>query len=144
MSSNQSQRQEASNENVETRQTQATERSENYAEAYHSGGYYGGRYYPPPPPVYGGYYYDDDDDEAAALVAGVVIGAAVASASQSKSTTTTTTTTTASPPPANAQLPCNPNVVVSNGVTYYQCGNNWYMQAYGSSGPIYMPVPPPG
>ncbi len=86
-----------------------------------------------------------------------MIGAAVASSSQSKSSTTTTTTTTAppptsnttvvytqAPPPANAQLPCNPDVSVKNGVTYYQCGTTYYMQAYGSSGPIYMPVPPPG
>ena len=84
-----------------------------------------------------------------------MIGAAVASASQSSSTTTTTTAAPApttsttvvyaqAPPPANAQLPCNPNVSVKNSVTYYQCGNTYYMQAYGSSGPIYMPVPPPG
>jgi hypothetical protein len=85
-----------------------------------------------------------------------VIGAAAASASQSSSSTTTTTTTTPAPttsttnvytqapPPANAQLPCNPSVSVKNGVTYYQCGDTFYMQAYGSAGPIYMPVAPPG
>jgi Meckel syndrome type 1 protein len=28
-------------------------------------------------------------------------------------------------------------------VTYYQCGNSYYTQAYSSSGPIYMPVQPP-
>lgn len=41
-------------------------------------------------------------------------------------------------------LPCNPDVINKNGVTYYQCGQTYYMQAYGSAGPIYMPVPPPG
>jgi Meckel syndrome type 1 protein len=46
-------------------------------------------------------------------------------------------------PPSSATLPCNPNVVNKNGVTYYQCGQTYYMQAYGSGGPIYMPVPPP-
>lgn len=86
-----------------------------------------------------------------------MIGAVVASAAQSSSTTTTTTTTAPPPttnttivnvpaqaPPTNAALPCNPAVSVVNGVTYYQCGNTYYMQAYGSAGPIYMPVPPPG
>ena len=47
------------------------------------------------------------------------------------------------PPPTGATLPCNPNVVGPNGVTYYQCGNSYYMLAYGSTGPIYMPVPSP-
>ena len=49
---------------------------------------------------------------------------------------TTTTSSTAS-------LPCNSNVLQVNSVTYYQCGNTYYLQAYGGSGPIYMPVPPP-
>ena len=40
-------------------------------------------------------------------------------------------------------LPCYPNVINSKGVTYHQCGQTYYMQAYGSSRPIYMPVPPP-
>jgi len=35
-------------------------------------------------------------------------------------------------------------VIPVEGVTYYQCGNDYYMQAYGSTGRIYMPVPPPG
>ena len=115
--------------------------------------YYGGGYYPPPP--YGGYYYDDDDDEGAALVAGLVVGAVIGSAAASSESTTTTTTTTPAPTtnttnvynqmpaPGNAQLPCNPAVSTVNGVTYYQCGNTYYTQAFGSSGPIYMPVQPP-
>jgi len=35
------------------------------------------------------------------------------------------------------------NVTDVKGVTYYQCGSTWYTQAYGNSGVIYMPVPPP-
>jgi hypothetical protein len=48
------------------------------------------------------------------------------------------------PQPSTAALPCNPGVINKNGVTYYRCGQTYYMQAYGSAGPIYMPVPPPG
>ena len=44
---------------------------------------------------------------------------------------------------AAAALPCNPTVVQNAGVTYCQCGQTYYVQAYGGSGPIYMPVPPP-
>jgi Meckel syndrome type 1 protein len=29
------------------------------------------------------------------------------------------------------------------GVTYYQCGQQYYVQAYGGTGPIYMPTAPP-
>jgi Meckel syndrome type 1 protein len=28
-------------------------------------------------------------------------------------------------------------------VTYYQCGQQYYVQAYGGTGPIYMPTAPP-
>jgi hypothetical protein len=44
---------------------------------------------------------------------------------------------------SNGGLPCTPNTVVIQGVTYYRCGSSWYTQAYGSNGPIYTPVPPP-
>ena len=44
----------------------------------------------------------------------------------------------------DSALPCNnPNVTEIQGVTYYQCGSTWYTQAYGNTGVIYMPVPPP-
>ena len=36
-----------------------------------------------------------------------------------------------------------PAVEKVKGITYYRCGGSYYMQAYGSSGPIYMPVQPP-
>jgi hypothetical protein len=63
----------------------------------------------------------------------------VASADDDDNTTTTTTTTTSTA----AVLPCNPTVTTVAGMTYYQCGMQYYVQAYGGSGPIYMPVPPP-
>jgi len=28
-------------------------------------------------------------------------------------------------------------------VPYYNCGKTWYTEGYASSGPVYMPVPPP-
>lgn len=40
-------------------------------------------------------------------------------------------------------LPCAPKVENVKGVTYFQCGQSYYMQAYGSAGPIFMPVQPP-
>ena len=97
----------------------------------------------------------DNDDEAAALVTGLVVGAAVGSAAASykqqsaapaPAPTTTVVNTAplpAAPPPLGASLPCNPNVVKKNGVTYNQCGQTYCIQAYGSGGPIHMPVPPP-
>ena len=71
---------------------------------------------------------------------GAVVGAAAASAGQESTTTTTTTTTAAT---TSASLPCNPSVSTVEGVTYYKCGQQHYVQAYGGSGPIYMPTQPP-
>lgn len=155
-SSNQAQRQQASNENVETRQAGATARQQARPAAYPPG--YrppAAGYYPPPPP---GYYYDDDDDwdagsAAVGFVAGAVVGAVVTDAAHSSSSTSTSTSS-APPPPAPAPapapapvaaagLPCAPDVSSVNGVTYYRCGQSYYMQAYGPSGPVYMPVQPP-
>jgi hypothetical protein len=96
-----------------------------------------------PPPVYGGYYggwdYHDDDFFVGMVVGGAVVGAAAAASDEETTTTTTTTSTTS----AYASLPCNPSVQVVSGVTYYQCGETWYVQAYGASGPIFMPTAPP-
>ena len=80
------------------------------------------------------------------MLAGAAVGSSMAKSQQSSQATTTTIT---APPPqttttsSTASLPCNPNVLQINSVTYYQCGNTYYLQAYGGSGPIYMPVPPP-
>jgi hypothetical protein len=92
--------------------------------------------------VYGGYYgggcWDCEDELIVGMVVGGMVGAAAASSVEEETTTTTTTTTTSS------GLPCNPTVSEVNGVTYYQCGTQYYVQAYGGTGPIYMPTPPPG
>jgi hypothetical protein len=65
---------------------------------------------------------DDDDDEK---------------------TTTTTTTVNNNTVTAQAGLPCAPVVKELNGMSYYLCGTQHYVLAYGGTGPIYMPVPNP-
>jgi hypothetical protein len=72
----------------------------------------------------------------------VVGGATVAAMDESEYSTTTTTTTTTYGSPT-AELPCEPNIMNSNGVTYYLCGGQFYVQAYGDGGLMYMPVDPP-
>ncbi len=104
------------------------------------GGYYYG----------GGYHYDDDwdDDWDDGEVWAVGLGAAALGyvvETETAETTSTTTVYTTPPPAGYTSLPCSPNVVPANGVTYYQCGSTWYTQAYGGSGVSYMVVaPPPG
>ena len=75
----------------------------------------------------------------------VIGGAAVAVADEDDDdqqlTTTTTTTTTSGTPIAT--LPCEPKILTSNGATYYLCEGQFYVQAYGDSGLVYMPVAPP-
>ena len=92
---------------------------------------------------YGGYgYYDDDWMWGVAIGTTMVVGAAaVASDDDDDETTIINNTTTA--PATQATLPCNPAVSSVEGVTYYQCGPQYYVQAYGGTGPIYMPVSPP-
>jgi len=78
------------------------------------------------------------------IVGGGMVGAAAASSSEDESSSSTTTTTNVySSTPQAASLPCNPTVTQLEGVTYYQCGQTYYVQAYGGSGPVYMPVPAP-
>jgi hypothetical protein len=77
------------------------------------------------------------------MVGGMVGAAAASSSEEESSSTTTTTTQVHTTTPQAAALPCNPTVVQIAGVTYYQCGQTYYVQAYGGSGSIYMPVPPP-
>jgi hypothetical protein len=72
------------------------------------------------------------------VVVGGAVGAAAAYDDEEETTTTTTTTTT------TGGLPCDATAVDVDGVLYYQCGSTYYVEAYGGSGPIYMPVPPPG
>jgi hypothetical protein len=79
---------------------------------------------------------------------GVAIGTTVAAVAitaaddddDDDTTTTTTTTTTAA---AQGGLPCVPVIKEQDGMTYYQCGQQHYVLAYGGTGPIYMPVPAP-
>ena len=86
----------------------------------------------------------------------VVLAQTAATAPQgttpSQQTTTNTTNIYYNTPapaaaPAPAQpirsLPCNANVINRQGVMYYQCGQDYYMQTFGSNGPVYMQVAPP-
>ena len=69
---------------------------------------------------------------------GTVIGGAAVAASEDEETTTTTTTTT-----TGGALPCTPSVQQIEGVTYYLCGTQYYVEVYGGSGPMFMPVAAP-
>jgi hypothetical protein len=120
-----------------TRQEERTERQENRQEAYDDIDVY----YPP----YGGYHYDDDWDNwdvAVGVVVGGVVGAAVASDDDDDDDDDDDSDSSSFG--SNASLPCNPAVTQVKGVTYYQCGDTYYVQAYGGDGPLYVPVPPPG
>jgi Meckel syndrome type 1 protein len=95
-------------------------------------------------------YYDDHDDDdwdagsaAVGFVAGAVVGAVVTDAVKDSSTPTTTTVVTTAPPAPVGGLPCAPEITSVKGVTYFRCGQSYYTQAYGPSGPVYMPVQPP-
>ena len=71
-------------------------------------------------------------------VGAVVGGAIVADDDESEPITTTTATGT----PID-QLPCEPQIMSSKGVTYYLCGSQFYVQVYGDAGLVYMPVAAP-
>jgi hypothetical protein len=83
------------------------------------------------------------------VAVGTVVGGTIVAASdEDDEETTTTTTTTVNNPPATASapisiLPCEPAVVESEGITYYLCGSQYYVQAYGTVGVVYMPVSGP-
>ena len=115
-------------------------------------GYYGAGYRAP---AAAGYYrppaaayapaaraeYIDNNTVSNQEAAGLMLGTAAISYAAGKSRSTQTA---AAPTSAGASgLPCTPNTKTVNGVVYYQCGANWYTQAYGSTGVMYMPVPPP-
>lgn len=92
---------------------------------------------------YGGYgYYDDDWMWGMAVGTTMVVAASAASDDDDDDETTVINTTTTTS--TGATLPCNPTVTTFEGMTYYQCGEQHYVLAYGGAGPIYMPVPPPG
>jgi hypothetical protein len=60
-------------------------------------------------------------------------------------TTTTATGTTTSTEVATLQggLPCNPVIKQQDAMTYYVCGDQHFVLAYGGTGPVYIPVPAP-
>jgi hypothetical protein len=76
-------------------------------------------------------------------VGAVAVGAVADYAAGQSAQSSTTVVTSAPPPSGSASLPCNPNMAVVKGVTYFQCGTAWYTQAYGNTGVIYMPVSAP-
>jgi hypothetical protein len=40
-------------------------------------------------------------------------------------------------------LPCNPVIKEQDAMTYYLCGDQHFVLAYGGTGPVYIPVPAP-
>ncbi len=127
--------------------TQTTQSRQQAAQSY-QGAYANRAYYPPAAAVYApaarAEYIDNNtvsNGEAAALAVGTAaVGYAVAKAGSSANTSSSSAS---SSPASSGGLPCNPTTKVVKGVTYYQCGSNWYTQAYGSTGVMYMPVSPP-
>lgn len=94
----------------------------------------------------GGYYHDDDDwddGEVAAVAIGAAAIGAVAGYAAGEASAPATTVVYTAPPAGYTSLPCAAMQTTVNGVIYYQCGPTWYTQAYGGSGVLYVPVPPP-
>ena len=96
------------------------------------------------------YYHNEHDDDdwdtgsaAVGFVAGAVVGSVVTSAASQSAPAPASTTVVYTSPPALTTLPCAPEILGINGVTYYRCGQAYYIQAYGASGPFYTPVQPP-
>ncbi len=90
-------------------------------------------------------HWDGDGGEfvAGVIVGGVVVGAVAAANANDQydqpqvvyNNTTTYVTT----------LPCHPKEVKVNGVTYFNCGSDWYQRTYAGSEITFIPVsPPPG
>jgi hypothetical protein len=74
-------------------------------------------------------------DAGAAGVAAAATGAAIGAAA----------TSWAAPSYGDAASPAGQGcaTVPVGSETYFQCGSGWYMQAYGPSGPTFVPVSPP-
>ena len=88
------------------------------------------------------WHYDNDYGEA--LVVGVAVGAVVAAADyDDDEVTTVTNVTNVTNVTALASLPCEASITVANGVSYYQCGSNWYTRAYQGDVVVYVPAGPP-
>jgi hypothetical protein len=74
------------------------------------------------------------------VAVGTVVGGAIEAADDESEATTATITATGT---STSELPCEPQIMSSRGVTYYLCNAQFYVQAYGDSGLVYMPVNPP-
>jgi hypothetical protein len=136
-------RQEGRTDRTEARQDGATDRAQGRQQAAQSAAYYrsanNAYYY-----NNGHHHHDDwDDGEVAAVALGAAAVGYMVGQSSAENTAPSNTVVYSASPSGNGGLPCNPNTAVVNKVTYYQCGNDWYIQAYGESGVIYMPVPAP-
>lgn len=93
--------------------------------------------------MYGGYYggwdhYDDHWDEV--LVTGAIVAGTAAVVSESDDHDSDDDASSSSLP---TTLPCQPTVLDVEGVKYYQCGSQYFVEVYGGSGPMFMPVAPP-
>lgn len=92
-------------------------------------------------------YYDDHWDNYRGSYpygAAVAAGAAGAAVGYAAGAATGYVAGGAAAPVYYQAPPCTPTVVSVGGTTYYQCGPNWYTQAYSGSGVAYIAVPPPG
>jgi hypothetical protein len=69
---------------------------------------------------------EEDDDNAAAIT-----------------TTTSPTSSNGSAATLQGGLPCNPVIKQQDAMTYYLCGDQHFVLAYGGTGPVYIPVPAP-
>lgn len=93
---------------------------------------------------------DYDYGEAAAVAAGVaIVGAGAERRHETEAVAASTSTATAAAASTPTQqsltsLPPGTTTTKVDGMTYYKSGSSYYIQAYGNSGPIYMPVKPPG
>ena len=77
----------------------------------------------------------DGESNAPALVAGAVVGAAAARRSYAASGAYYYEPLTT--------LPCTPKEINVGSIKYFQCGNDYFMQAYDGGSVLYVQVDPP-
>jgi hypothetical protein len=80
----------------------------------------------------GGYYAGGYPVGAAAVTTAAVAGTAAVAYSASN------------PGYAVAALPCSASPYAWNGISYYQCGSNWYTRSYVNGNVAYVVTGPPG
>jgi hypothetical protein len=92
---------------------------------------------------HGGYYYHDND-WAEVMVVGATVGVVVAAVNDDyHESSTVTNVTNVTSVTALATLPCEARITVANGISFYQCGSNWYTRAYEGDAVVYVPSGPP-